>query len=243
MTTTGPDRRHNRKGTGATEDRRLLEATAEQASFLHTDPWRVLRIQAEFVEGFNALAHIGPAVSVFGSARTHPDHPWYEAARDMGRALAGNGFAVITGGGPGIMAAANQGAREGGGVSIGLGIELPYEQKLNEHLDIALEFRYFMVRKTMFVKYAEAFVIFPGGFGTLDEMFEALTLIQTDKIVHFPVVLYDSSYWKGLTDWISTRLVADGTIRADDATLLRTVDSIDDAVHVITEHYGRKSAH
>src|SRR5438876_1114862 len=172
----------------ATEDERFLEKPARPA-FLDSDPWRALRILSEFVEGFDALAAIGPAVTVFGSARTKPADPIYETARTIGRLLARDGFAVITGGGPGAMEAANRGAQEGGGLSVGCNIELPHEQAINPYVDLGVEFRYFFARKTMFVKYADAFVILPGGFGTLDELFEALTLIQTGKVRHFPVIL------------------------------------------------------
>ena len=171
-------------------------------AFTHTDPWRVLRIQGEFVHGFNALAEVGAGVAVFGSARLAPDHPDCVAARELGRKLAEAGFAVITGGGPGIMAAANHGAREAGGQSIGLNIELPFEQAPNPYANLSINFRYFFIRKTMFVKYADGFAIFPGGFGTLDELFEALTLVQTRKINRFPIVLYGTAYWQGLLDWV-----------------------------------------
>ena len=178
--------------------------------FTDTDPWRVLRITAEFVEGFDALAEVGPAVSVFGSARVEEGSPLYETARALGGHLADAGFAVITGGGPGLMAAANRGCHEAGGFSIGCNIELPHEQWLNPWVDLGVEFRYFFARKTMFVKYADGFVIMPGGFGTLDEFFEALTLIQTGKIRHFPVFLVGTAYWAGLLDWLRTTALARG---------------------------------
>ena len=180
-----------------TTDERLLNSRGP-SDWVHTDPWRVLRIQSEFVEGFGLLAELPRAVSVFGSARTPVDHPEYEAGRALGGALARAGFAVITGGGPGVMEAVNRGASEAGGVSVGLGIELPFEQRLNDWVDIGLNFRYFFARKTMFVKYAQAFVILPGGFGTLDELFEALTLVQTRKVTRFPVILFGTDYWSGL---------------------------------------------
>ena len=180
--------------------------------FLETDPWRALRILSEFVEGFDALAEVGPAITVFGSARTRPDDPVYELARTIGRRLAEAGYAVITGGGPGTMEAANRGCREGGGLSVGCNIELPHEQGMNAYVDLGVEFRYFFARKTMFVKYADGFVILPGGFGTLDELFEALTLIQTGKIRHFPVVLVGRAYWAGLLDWIRDTLVTRGAV-------------------------------
>jgi uncharacterized protein (TIGR00730 family) len=191
---------------------------------VHTDPWRVLRIQSEFVEGFGLLAELPRAVSVFGSARTPRDHPHYQAGVQIGAALAQAGFAVITGGGPGAMEAANRGASEAGGLSVGLGIELPFEQDLNEWVDVGIAFRYFFVRKTMFVKYAEAFVIFPGGFGTLDELFESLTLIQTGKVRNFPVVLMGSDYWCDLIEWIRKRVLGEGKISPGDVDLLTVTD-------------------
>ena len=205
-----------------TADEHLLER--RDSAFLHTDPWRILRITAEFVEGFDALAEVGPAVAVFGSARTPADHPDYAAARETAAALVRAGYAVITGGGPGIMEAANRGAQEAGGLSIGANIELPHEQHPNPYLDVSLDFRYFFVRKTMFVKYVEAFVVFPGGFGTMDELFEALTLIQTGKVHGFPTVLYGSGYWQGLLDWLRGPMLATGRIDADDADLLMVSD-------------------
>ena len=190
-----------RTAAGATEDEKLLERRPS-AAFLETDPWRTLRILAEFVEGFDAMARVGPAVTVFGSARTALDDPVYELARTIGRRLAEAGYAVITGGGPGTMEAANRGCREGGGLSVGCNIELPHEQGMNPYVDLGVEFRYFFARKVMFVKYADGFVILPGGFGTLDELFESLTLIQTGKVRHFPVVLVGRAYWAGLLDWM-----------------------------------------
>jgi uncharacterized protein (TIGR00730 family) len=206
-----------------TEDEQLLER--QDAAFIHTDPWRVMRISSEVVEGFERLADVGLAVSIFGSARVQPDHPTYEAARETGRLFAQSGFAVITGGGPGLMEAANMGAREGGGLSIGCNIELPHEQHGNAYTDIAIRFRYFFVRKLMFVKYSEAFVIFPGGFGTLDELFEAVTLVQTRKIKRFPVILYDSIYWAGLLDWIRARLLEEKMVSEEDPDMLMVADS------------------
>lgn len=206
-----------------------------QGAFTHTEPWRVLRIQAEFVYGINTLAEVGSAVAVFGSARIRPEHRWYQAAVALGERLARDGFAVITGGGPGIMEAANRGARDAGGLSIGCNIELPHEQKGNPYTNLSINFRYFFVRKTMFVKFSDGFVIFPGGFGTLDELFEALTLVQTKKIHRFPIVLYDSEYWSGLIDWIRARLLAEGTISAEDLSLLVVTDSIDEACDVILD--------
>jgi len=215
-----------------TTDQRLLDRRGP-ADWVHTDPWRVLRIQAEFVEGFGLLAELGPAVSVFGSARTPPGSHEYEQAERIGAGLAAAGYAVITGGGPGIMEAANKGAAGANGVSVGLGIELPVEQGLNEHVEIGLEFRYFFVRKTMFVKYAQAFVVLPGGFGTLDELFEALTLVQTGKITQFPIVLVGSGYWSGLLSWFESTLLTSGKIAHADPGLIRVADDPQDVVKII----------
>ena len=217
---------------GTTTDQRLLDRRGP-TDWVHTDPWRVLRIQSEFVEGFGLLAELPRAVSVFGSARTPRDHPHYAAGVQLGAALAQAGYAVITGGGPGAMEAANRGASEAGGLSVGLGIELPFEQELNEWVDVGISFRYFFVRKTMFVKYAQAFVILPGGFGTLDELFEALTLVQTRKVTRFPVILLGSDYWRGLIDWIRDTMAAQGTIGSADLELLTITDDIGEAVKVI----------
>jgi uncharacterized protein (TIGR00730 family) len=225
-----------------TEDRLLLERAVVEPEFLESDPWRVLRIQSEFVEGFDALARIGRAVTIFGSARVKEDNPMYDAARRLAAELSKAGFAIITGGGPGIMEAANRGAREGQGLSVGCNIELPFEQSLNQYVDLGIEFHYFFVRKMMFVKYAEAFVIFPGGFGTLDELFEALTLIQTGKIVHFPVVLFGSEYWDGLLKWIREKPKAEGHISPDDVDLMIVTDDISQAAQVIQTFYQRKVA-
>jgi uncharacterized protein (TIGR00730 family) len=214
-----------------TEDERLLGR--QDASFVHTDPWRIHRITSEFVAGFDALAEVGLAVSMFGSARTKPGDPVYAAAEATAAAFARAGYAVITGGGPGIMEACNKGAREAGGMSIGAGIELPHEQHMNDYLDLSLDFRYFFVRKTMFVKYAEAFVVFPGGFGTLDEMFESLTLIQTRKVRMFPTVLYGERYWTGLAAWIRDTAVAAGNVSEEDLELLQIADSPEQAVEMV----------
>jgi uncharacterized protein (TIGR00730 family) len=222
----------------ATEDERLLQSPQEapQADdFTRSDPWRVFRIMGEFVEGFDNLARIGPAVTIFGSARTPVDHPQYAAARETARLLGEAGFGIITGGGPGIMEAANRGARDAGVLSIGCNIELPFEQGINPYVDVAINFRYFFVRKTMFVKYAEAFIIFPGGFGTLDELFEAMTLIQTGKVRDFPVVLVGRDYWKGMVDWIRGTLLAEGKISPDDVDLVRLTDSAEEAVRIVVE--------
>jgi uncharacterized protein (TIGR00730 family) len=217
---------------GSTTDQRLLDKRGP-TDWVHTDPWRVLRIQSEFVEGFGLLAELPRAVSVFGSARTPRDHPHYAAGVAIGAALAQAGYAVITGGGPGAMEAANRGASEAGGLSVGLGIELPFEQDLNEWVDVGIAFRYFFVRKTMFVKYAQAFVILPGGFGTLDELFEALTLVQTRKVTRFPVILFGSEYWAGLLAWVRGTLAETGTINAADLDLITVTDDIAEVMEVI----------
>jgi hypothetical protein len=217
-----------------TTDQRLLDSRGP-SDWVHTDPWRVLRIQSEFVEGFGLLAELPAAVSVFGSARTPTDHPEYAAAQQLGGALARAGFAVITGGGPGTMEAVNRGASEAGGVSVGLGIELPFEQHLNDWVDIGINFRYFFARKTMFVKYAQAFVIMAGGFGTLDEMFEALTLVQTQKVTRFPVILFGTQYWSGLIDWLRETVLPGGKINPVDLELMHVVDDVDKAVAIIVE--------
>ena len=209
--------------------------------FNQHDPWRVLRIQGEFVHGFNALADIDAAITIFGSARTPQDHLFYEAARLLGKLLAEAGFAVITGGGPGIMEAANRGAKEAGGVSIGCNIELPHEQAINPYVDIAINFRYFFVRKTMFVKYSEGFVLFPGGFGTLDEMFEALTLIQTGKLSRFPIVLFGSSYWRGLVQWMRDEMLPEGRLAVEDLDLLVVTDSPEEACRVMLTAFESES--
>jgi uncharacterized protein (TIGR00730 family) len=218
--------------TAITEDERLLERRPSPA-FLDTDPWRALRILSEFVEGFDAMAKVGPAVTMFGSARTTPDSAVYKLARTIARRLAEAGYAIITGGGPGTMEAANRGCREGGGLSVGCNIELPHEQGLNAYVDLGIEFRYFFARKTMFVKYADAFVILPGGFGTLDELFEALTLIQTRKVRNFPVVLVGRGYWAGLLDWIRGTLVAQGAVDEADLALLQLTDDPDEVVKIV----------
>ncbi len=231
---TGPVVRRREQVQAGTTDQRLLD-TQDSADWLHEDPWRVMRIQSEFVEGFGALAELGPAVSVFGSARTALDSPEYAAGVRIGRALARAGFAVITGGGPGAMEAANRGAGEAGGVSVGLGIELPFEQGLNRYVDIGVNFRYFFVRKTMFVKYAQGFVVLPGGFGTMDELFEALTLVQTKKVTRFPIVLFGTSYWRGLVDWVRGTLVAEGKASRADLELFHLTDDVDEAVALVTK--------
>jgi uncharacterized protein (TIGR00730 family) len=215
-----------------TADQRLLDRH-DDAQWLHTDPWRVLRIQGEFVEGFDALAEIPKAVTVFGSARTEENSSEYRLGRELGTALVHAGYAVITGGGPGAMEAANRGASESGGYSVGLGIELPFEQHLNHWVDLGINFRYFFVRKTMFVKYAQAFVCLPGGFGTLDELFEALTLVQTHKITEFPIILLGVYYWSGLIDWIRNSVLPGGKVSDSDLALIHCTDSVADAVDLI----------
>ena len=227
--------------SAGTTDQRLLDSRGS-ADWVHTDPWRVQRITAEFVEGFGLLAELPAAVSVFGSARTPRDTAEYDAAMRLGAALADAGFAVITGGGPGTMEAANRGACEAGGVSVGLGIELPFEQKLNDWVDLGINFRYFFARKTMFVKYAQAFVIMPGGFGTLDETFEALTLVQTRKVTRFPVVLFGTQYWGGLVAWLRSSVLSGGKIAAVDLDLIHVTDDVDEAVALIVASNEELSA-
>lgn len=223
-----------------TEDEMLLKAAVEHLEELSSamvkgESWRVFRIMGEFVEGFDELTHLGPAVSIFGSARTPPEDPYYQMCVDTARLLGEAGFSIITGGGPGMMQAANKGAQEAGVPSVGLNIELPFEQDLNPYADLKIHFRYFFVRKTMFVKYAQAFVIFPGGFGTLDELFESLTLIQTGKIRDFPLVLFGSEYWGGLLKWLRETLEAEGKISPDDLDLIKVTDSPREAVdHIVT---------
>jgi len=218
----------------STADQRLLDSRA-RGDWKTKDAWRALRILSEFVEGFDTLADLPPAVSVFGSARSGPDSPECQLAEQLGAALARAGYAVITGGGPGVMEAANKGAAEAGGISVGLGIELPFEQGINEWADIGIDFRYFFARKTMFVKYAQAFVVLPGGFGTMDELFEALTLVQTGKVTRFPVVLMGRAYWQGLLDWVETTMVPQGKIGPKDLELLCLTDDIAEAIQHIVE--------
>lgn len=216
-----------------TTDQRLL-AFDQDTDWLHSDPWRVMRIQSEFVEGFGALAELGPAVSVFGSARTRPDHEDYAAGETVGRLLVEAGYAVITGGGPGVMEAANKGAALAGGTSVGLGIELPFEQGVNAYVNLGINFRYFFARKTMFLKYAQGFIVMPGGFGTFDELFEAVTLVQTHKVTQFPLVLVGKEYWGGLLSWIRSTALARGTISEIDLDIIYLTDDPADAVrHVI----------
>jgi uncharacterized protein (TIGR00730 family) len=222
------------------EDRKLLERSARPA-FLNTDPWRALRILAEFVEGFDALATVGPAITVFGSARVSEADPTYVMAREIGRLLALEGYAVITGGGPGVMEAANRGCQEGGGLSVGCNIELPHEQDINPYVDLGVEFRYFFARKTMFVKYADGFVILPGGYGTMDELFEALTLIQTGKIRHFPVILVGTEFFSGFVDWIKAKLLGEGMIAASDLDLIQLTDDPKEVIEIVRKAARRRA--
>jgi len=225
-----------------TEDEKLLSfRPARRDEFTHTDPWRVLRIMGEFIEGFDRLATVEKAVTVFGSARTAPEDPQYACAYEVARLLGKAGFAVITGGGPGIMEAANKGARAGGGVSIGCNIELPYEQCPNPYLDTLIDFQYFFARKTMFVKYSAAFLIFPGGFGTLDELFDALVLIQTGKLYQFPVVLFGRSYWSGLVRWLESRVLREGKIARDDLDLMILTDDPAQAARLVVRAYAAQT--
>jgi uncharacterized protein (TIGR00730 family) len=226
------EKRIGRQAPGSTQDEQLLESPRPD-EFKHTDPWRVFRIMGEFVEGFDELATLTRGIAIFGSARTKPDDPDYAAAQETGALLAAQGFAVITGGGPGIMEAANRGAFEAGGLSIGCNIELPFEQRPNPYQTLSLTFKYFFVRKMMFVKYSLAFVIFPGGFGTFDELFEALTLIQTRKIRNFPIVLFGSSYWSGMLDWLRDVVLPSGKIAVLDMEMLRVTDSPAEVVEIV----------
>jgi len=228
--------------TSVTEDERLLTVTPQdRRAFTRTDPWRVLRILGEFVEGFDTLSDVHNAVTIFGSARTPPDDPFYEKAVETARLLAKEGFPIITGGGPGIMEAANRGCQEGNGLSIGCNIELPFEQGTNPYVERSIHFRYFFVRKTMFVKYLTAFVVFPGGFGTMDELFEALTLIQTGKVKHFPVILFGVAYWGGMAEWLRDRVAGEGKINVTDLELFHVTDDPADAVRHILKARERRS--
>ena len=233
----GPVTLRDKQIPATTTDQRLLDRRG-QSDWVHADPWRVMRIQAEFVEGFGLLAELGVAVSIFGSARSKPGTVEYDLAVDIAQGLVGAGYAIITGGGPGIMEAANKGANEAGGVSVGLGIELPMESGLNDYVNIGLEFRYFFVRKTVFIKYSQAFVVLPGGFGTMDELFEALTLVATGKITKFPIVLVGSAYWSGLLDWLKTTMLADGKIGAEELALLHIADDADEVVKIIKKAHA-----
>ncbi len=233
----GPVLQRRTQVDGVTTDQRLLDSRGP-TDWVHTDPWRVQRITAEFVEGFGALAELGPAIAVFGSARTSEHDPAYAQGEQVGRALVDAGFAVITGGGPGAMEAANKGASEAGGVSVGLGIELPFETGLNGWVDLGIDFRYFFARKTMFVKYSQGFIVLPGGLGTFDELFEALTLVQTQKVTSFPVVLLGTAYWQGLVDWLRDRACAEAMIGEADLDLLTITDDPAQAVKVIVDANG-----
>jgi uncharacterized protein (TIGR00730 family) len=243
----GNTRRVRRQGPVTLRDKQIPPTTTDQrlldrrgpSDWVHTDPWRVMRIQAEFVEGFGLLAELGLAVSIFGSARTKPDNSEYQLADDIASGLVKAGYAIITGGGPGIMAAANKGAAEAGGVSVGLGIELPLEAGLNDYVNVGIEFRYFFVRKTVFIKYSQAFVVLPGGFGTMDELFEALTLVATGKITKFPIVLVGSAYWAGLMDWLRETMLTRGNIGEEELALFHIADTPDEVVKIIkTAHEG-----
>ena len=235
----GPVTLRDKQVPATTTDQRLLDRRGP-SDWVHADPWRVMRIQAEFVEGFGLLAELGVAVSIFGSARSKRATSEYELAEEIASGLVQAGYAIITGGGPGIMEAANKGAADAGGVSVGLGIELPLESGLNDYVNIGVEFRYFFVRKTVFIKYSQAFVVLPGGFGTMDELFEALTLVATGKITKFPIVLVGSAYWAGLLDWLKTTMLAEGKIGPDELALLHLADDADEVVKIIREaHEGR----
>jgi hypothetical protein len=234
----GPVTLRGRQIPATTTDQRLLDRRGP-SDWVHTDPWRVMRIQAEFVEGFGLLAELGPAVSIFGSARTARDSREYITAEAIASGLVRAGYAVITGGGPGIMEAANKGAVETGGVSVGLGIELPREMGLNDYVEVGLEFRYFFVRKTVFIKYSQAFVVLPGGFGTMDELFEALTLVATGKITKFPIVLVGRAYWSGLLAWMKDTMLAQGNIGPTEFSLIHVADDPDEVVAIIRDaHKG-----
>ncbi len=221
----------------STYDQRLFELGSDH-NWLHADPWRILRIQGEFVSGFDALANLPKAVTVFGSARIKEGHPYHATGVELGKKLVEADYAVITGGGPGLMEAPNQGAHCADGLSVGLGIELPHEQGLNKWVDLGLNFRYFFVRKTMFLKYSQAFVCLPGGFGTLDELFEVMVMVQTGKVRNFPIVLIGRDFWSGLVDWLSQSLVAEGMISPEDMDLFLLTDSVDEAVeHIVEAHH------
>ena len=234
----GPATLRGKQIPATTTDQRLLDRRGA-ADWVHTDPWRVLRIQAEFVEGFGLLAELGPAVSIFGSARTARGSGDYETAELIATALVHAGYAVITGGGPGIMEAANRGAVMGGGVSVGLGIELPTEMGLNDYVEVGMEFRYFFARKTCFIKYSQAFVVMPGGYGSLDELFEALTLLATGKMTRFPIILVGSAYWNGLLGWLKETMLAEGNIGPEELELFHVADDPAEILKIIkTAHAG-----
>ena len=233
----GPVTLRGRQIPATTTDQRLLDRRGP-SDWVHTDPWRVLRIQAEFVEGFGLLAELGPAVSIFGSARTPRDSVEYRTAEAIASGLVRAGYAVITGAGPSAMEAANKGAVEAGGVSVGLGIELPMEMGMNEYVEIGMEFRYFFVRKTCFIKYSQAFVVMPGGYGSMDELFEALTLVATGKITKFPIVLVDRAYWSGLLTWMQDTMLARGNIGPDEFSLIHVADDPDEVVAIIRDAHA-----
>ena len=218
----------------STTDQRLLD-TRGPSDWVHTDPWRVLRIQSEFIEGFGMLAELGKAITVFGSARTPADDPYYGKAVELGGKLSDAGYAVITGGGPGIMEAANKGCHDAGGTSVGLGIELPFEQAMNDYVDLGMVYRYFFARKMCFLKYSIGYVGFPGGYGTCDEIFEAVTLIQTGKITNFPLVLFGTEFWTPMLEWVKGTLLADGKISPEDVELFEVTDDVDQVVDIIVE--------
>ena len=230
---TGDDETANQPTQKTTQDEQLLESPRAD-EFTHTDPWRVFRIMGEFVEGFDELASLNRAISIFGSARSKPDDPDYVAAQETAALLVAEGFAVITGGGPGVMEAANKGAFEAGGISVGCNIELPFEQRPNAYQTKSLTFKYFFVRKMMFVKYSLGFIIFPGGYGTFDELFEALTLIQTRKIRNFPIILFDSSYWTGILNWLREVVMREGKINENDFSMIHVTDSPAEVVEIVT---------
>lgn len=228
----GPVARRGHARKPGTTDQRLLDSHGD-TNWVHEDPWRVMRIQSEFVNGFGALAELGPAFSIFGSARTPKDHPEYRAAELLARRLSDRNYAIITGGGPGVMEAANKGCFQGPGLSVGLGIELPFEQGMNDYVELAIDFRYFFARKTMFIKYSQGFVVFPGGYGTFDELFEALTLVQTKKVTSFPVVLVGTEYWNPLVEWLRNVVLPAGKISVEDIDSLHVTDDIDEVVRTL----------
>ncbi len=231
--TTGPTIRRQGQVQPTTTDQRLLQSRGD-TSWVHSDPWRVMRIQTEFVEGFGTLAELGPAIGVFGSARTKKSSPMWQSGVEIGRGLAEAGYAAITGGGPGMMEAVNKGAMQAGGVSVGLGIELPFEQSLNRYVTLGINFRYFFARKVMFLKYSRGFIVMPGGFGTLDELFEALTLVQTHKVTYFPIVLFGTSFWGPLLDWVRDGVLAEGYISEADLDLIHLTDDVDEVIRLAT---------
>ena len=235
----GPVFRRGHALKAGTTDQRLLDSHGD-TTWVHQDPWRVMRIQSEFVNGFGALADLGDSFSIFGSARTNPDDRYYKKAEELGMKLSELGYNVITGGGPGIMEAANKGAFAGKSLSVGLGIELPFEQSMNEFVELGVDFRYFFARKTMFIKYAQGFVVFPGGFGTLDELFEALTLVQTKKVTSFPVILFGKQFWEPLMDWIRNTMLTEGKISATDLELIHLSDEVEETIKILIEAAGRR---